>query len=1717
MQALVNPGFTQASIPCFSIRRRKSLLPNFARPAFGLGVLLASLAIDCRAAAAATFSNATPLMEARGGQTATLLSNGKLLVIGGQTNGGSVTATAELYDPAVGTWTLTGSMNTERADHTATLLPNGKVLVAGGYDSANNALSSAELYDPLVGTWTNTRSMAAPRFLYTATLLASGQVLIVGGTTDGSIAIPNAELYDPKTGLWTATNLLKFARFFHTATLLPNGQVLISGGKNSDGSPVSSAELFDPATGVWTTANSLSMPRYSHTAALLPSGQVLVAGGTTNAGTAISSAELYDPSSGRWAATNSLITGRFNHTSTLLPNGSLLVTGGTIDGSASLTNAEVFNFGNGTWTGTNSLNSARYSHTATLLANGEVVVVGGFSTNQPLSSVERFDPTSGAWIKTGSMTVPQNYLTQTLLANGKVLVLGGGYNSAELYDPSTGSWVATSPMTTARFSPSVTTLSNGKVLVSGGSVGGTALSSAELYDPLRGTWTLTSSMHQVRLYHTATLLANGDVLVAGGVTSGNSSIGTAELYHTASGTWTTTGPLNVARAGASATFLFNGKVLVAGGFRGTTNLTSAELYDSASGTWTLTGQLSEGRENNTATLLLNGKVLVVAGYGNSGALTSAELYDPTTGTWSLTAPIPGPRYYHTAILLPDGKTLVAGGSNGRSNVSSAFLYDAPTETWRQTASMINPRAGHAASLLSGGKVFVAGGFGTTSNISSAELYDPGLGFHTNWQPQITSVSLLNSNSGITISGSGFRGISEASSGGTQDSPADYPVFQIMSIEGGPTLFLTATNWSANSMTCPPASSLPPGYLLGTVFVNGIPSPGQIFKIPTAPFIANLPASALGATTATLNGQVLDTGGNTPTITIYYGTTDGGTNAAAWSNSISGGPQSGVFAQALNGLTTNTTYYFTARAVNIVGASWATPSQSFTTVTLPTVANLPASDIQGTFATFNGQVLSTGRQTPTVTIFYGTTDGGINPGAWAHSIMIGPQSGPFAQMIYDLATNTAYFYTAQAVNAAGTNWASPSRSLITAATNSPVLPSVAVLTHHNDNGRTGMNLNEPLLNVSNVNSRSFGLLYTRPVDDQIYAQPLIVTNVNVLGRGTHNIVIVATVNDTIYAFDADNASAMEPYWTNSFINPPNIVPPNNADESAIGACGGAYVDYSGSFGIVGTPVIDPDSGTLYVVARTKEFGTNFVQRLHALDITTGLDRSNSPAVITATYPGNGAASVGGVVSFDPLRNNQRPALTLANGILYISWSSHCDNGPYHGWVMGYNAATLQQVAVFNATPNGSEGGIWMSGQGPSADDLGNIYLSVGNGSVDATDFGESFLKLAASKTGTRMTVATFFIPLIWSTLNAGDIDLGSAGLLLIPDTKLAISGGKQGVLYLVARDEMLGISSAIQSWPVGTGEIHGGPVWWTGANGSFMYIWPDTGGRLQQYQFTGSSFNTVPYAQSSVVCGGGSPGGILCVSASGTNAGSGILWAVVNTAGDANHVTVAGTLHAYDAQNVTSELWNSDMVPRDSLPGLAKFVPPTVANGKVYMATFSGQLNVYGLFPMVTNLNAATLQNRPMSVSTAKLLSLASDPYGFPLAITGVSATSTNGGAVTMSADAVTYTPVNGFVGADRFTYTVGNPQDASSSAYVFVQVLSTNAGPANLLPPLLGLGDDAIIFAGVPGLTYTLQRASAVAGPWTNIATVTVGGAGIGTYLDPSKPAGSAFYRITYP
>jgi N-acetylneuraminic acid mutarotase len=826
-------------------------------------VLLVVGLLGAAHADAASWTTNSPLADPRYDHTATLLPDGKVLVVGGEGIFGPRLTNAVLFDPAAGQWTVTGSLSEPREQHAAVLLRDGTVMVVGGANVDSGILSSAEIYNPRTGTWMPTGSMKSQREFPEAVLLPNGKVLVAGGTT-----LLTTELYDPISGTWTNTGSMSDARRDHTLTLLPNGKVLAAGGSSNSVFHISSADLYDPATGTWTPTGALNYGRTAHTATLLPNGKVLVAGGATN-GTL---AELYDPATGKWTVTNPMTYARALHRATLLPNGTVLVEGG---GDGVRTNsAEIYDPATGLWSTTASLNVARDYHTATLLANGTVLVVGGRGTNfnNPLSSTEVFDYATGTWTNGGSMTTGRYGCNATLMPNEKVLVAGGingaDLSSADLYDPSTGIWTPTTAMNSAGFLRTMTVLPNGKVLVTGGenSISG-ALSGVEVYDPSLGTWTANSPLSSIRLAHTATLLPNGNVLLAGGSTNlaNNNSLSITELYEPATGTRTLSGSLNTARRYHTATLLKNGRILVAGGFiDGPTNTSTnnAELYDPATGSWTNTGSMMVGRAFHTATLLPNGNVLVAGGVDETNSLSSVELYDPVTQTWTTNgvSKMSIGRRWHAAILLSNGKVAVFGGSTNTSSgstLSSIELFDPATGTWSTGAAMSAARRRETATLLPDGRVLVTG---APTYLSSTEIYDVGLGSSNSWRPQIASAtSPIALGTNLSLSGSKFRGLSGGSGGAFQDSPADYPLVQLRSIENNLTTFLLCTNWATNSFTSVPVWNFPPGWTLATVFVNGIQSTSAVINItvpvPSAPMLASPTKLSNGAFQFTFTNSV----------------------------------------------------------------------------------------------------------------------------------------------------------------------------------------------------------------------------------------------------------------------------------------------------------------------------------------------------------------------------------------------------------------------------------------------------------------------------------------------------------------------------------------------------------------------------------------------------------------------------------------------------------------------------------------------------------------------------------------------------------------------------------------------------------------------------------------------------------------------------------------------
>lgn len=506
--------------------------------------------------------------------------------------------------------------------------------------------------------------------------------------------------------------------------------------------------------------------------------------------------------------------------------------------------------------------------------------------------------------------------------------------------------------------------------------------------------------------------------------------------------------------------------------------------------------------------------------------------------------------------------------------------------------------------------------------------------------------------------------------------------------------------------------------------------------------------------------------------------------------------------------------------------------------------------------------------------------------------------------------------------------------------------VNVLTYQYDQTRAGANRNETLLAPANVNTTQFGKLFSRPVDGVIYGQPLVMTNLAIPGLGVHNVVYVATEHDSVYAFDADSNTGANsaPLWKVSFLAPGVTTVPN----SDVGCD-----QITPEIGITSTPVIDPAAGTIYVVAMTKETtGTNvtYVHRLHALDVTTGAERPNSPVVIQASVPGT--ADGGQTVNFVAKNYKQRTGLVLLNGNIYTAWASHCDLGKYHGWLIAYNATTLAQTAVYNNTPNGDMASFWAGGAAPAVDAAGNMFLVGGNGTFDSNgngmDDGESYLKL--STTG-GLKLVDYFTPYNYADLNNRDLDVGSTGVALLGDEAgspqhphLMTGAGKEGRLYLIDRDNMGKLnagsdSQIVQSLPNSINSIYGNPAYF---NKTVYYC--GVHDAIKAFSISNAVLPTYRTSEGPTLIN--FPGCVPSISANGTS--NGIVWAL----------DPGGQLRAYDASNLATELYNSDQNKnRDALGGAVKFSVPTIANGKVHAGTQTA-LVTYGLLaglgPAVVN-------------------------------------------------------------------------------------------------------------------------------------------------------------------
>ena len=511
---------------------------------------------------------------------------------------------------------------------------------------------------------------------------------------------------------------------------------------------------------------------------------------------------------------------------------------------------------------------------------------------------------------------------------------------------------------------------------------------------------------------------------------------------------------------------------------------------------------------------------------------------------------------------------------------------------------------------------------------------------------------------------------------------------------------------------------------------------------------------------------------------------------------------------------------------------------------------------------------------------------------------------------------------------------------------PTPSSIDVVTYHYDNMRTGANTNETTLTPANVSSTAFGQLGVFKVDGKVDAQPLYLANVAIPGNGMKNVLYAVTEHGTVFAFDADSVRGGAPktLWMTSTQSPGEIPSDDRGCDQV-----------TPEIGITSTPVIDRGRGAIYVVAVSKNTTGNYFHRIHALDLTTGKELLGGPTLITATFPGNGAGSSGGNVIFDPAQYNERPGLLEVNGTIYTTWGSHCDIGAYTSWVMAYSADTLKQTSVFNLVPNGGEGGIWMAGTAPAADAAGNVYLINGNGTFDTTlngsgfpaqdDCGNCFAKVSS---GSVLSLLDYFTPSNTVALSNADADFGSGGPLLLPDLvdangttrHLAVASGKNNPnIYVLDRDNMGKFNPntdniyQLLAGALSSGGEFGKPSYFNntvyyGAVGDSLKAFPITSGRLAASPSSHSA-NQFPY-----------PGTTPSISSNGST--QGIVWAVEN--GN------PAVLHAYDATNLGSELYNSNQAAngRDQFAG-NKFITPMVANGKVYVGT-PNSVVVFGTLP-----------------------------------------------------------------------------------------------------------------------------------------------------------------------
>lgn len=916
-------------------------------------------------------------------------------------------------------------------------------------------------------------------------------------------------------------------------------------------------------------------------------------------------------------------------------------------------------------------------------------------------------------------------------------------------------------------------------------------------------------------------------------------------------------------------------------------------------------------------------------------------------------------------------TAAIGGANPTDFGKSADTCTGATVTPSQTCAVSVTFTPAAAGSFSAALIFTDNATGSPQTVTlSGTGTAPAVGLSA---PGLTFTQLATTTSAaqtltVTNSGTGNLNISTAAIGGT--NPTDFA----KSADTCTGTTVTPSQACAVSVTfTPPTTGTFSASLILTDNASGSPQTITLSGTGTN-VVVGLSASGLSfpseppqTTSSALTETITDTGSANLTLSTV---TIGGTNASSFAKTAD--TCSGATVAPTKTCAVSVT--FTPSSAGSFSGSLIfadNGSGSPQTVTLSGTGTGSLVGFSPAGVTFANQALNTtsAAQTETVTntgnanlVFTTVTIGGTNAGDFAisadtcASATITPTNTCTVSVTF---TPSATGTRTAALNFNDNITGSPQAVILTGDGTGPL---AGVYTQRYDNARSGQNTNETFLTPSNVTVNQFGKLFSLAVDGQVYAQPLYVGGVTIPNQGVHNVVYVETENDSVYAFDADSQST--PLWQVSFLNSASgitTVPCADVYGTDAGAC-----DISPIIGITSTPVIDPTSGTIYVTAKTREpLGSNscanngsynYCYRLHALDITTGAEKFGGPVLISGSVPGTGYDSVSGTVTFGAFRHLQRPGLLLLNGTLYIGFGSHGDNDPYHGWLMAYDPATLQQLAVWCTTPNTQRGAIWNAGGGISADTNTppNLFVVTANGTFDRNtggpDYGDSVLRMQlVTSPSTEFQVLDYFTPANQATMQTDDLDLGSSPALLLPTQSgtypdLLAVAGKDGRIWLLNRNNLGQYQTndvgAVELIPeIGSDSLFGGMTFWNGN----IYV-QEKGNYLDQFTLTNGTIPQAP-TYSSQDEFGNYPNPLPVVSSNGTT--NGVLWLVWNDTS-----TGLAVLYAFDPTNVSNTLLYDSLQAasnRDQEGGFVKFAVPTVANGKVYVGTAT-EVDVFGLLP-----------------------------------------------------------------------------------------------------------------------------------------------------------------------